>query len=80
MTESRWSLGRSVGEMARSLLMPSLCFHGLFKPREKYSLEQDIREKEEAIRQKASEVQVSAQLGLAGRALCQVWLRGARRA
>lgn len=32
--------------------------------REKYSLEQDIREKEEAIRQKSNEVQVSTVLTL----------------
>lgn len=64
VTESRWSLGRIVGEMVSSLPHAvSLCFHGLFKHREKYSLEQDIREKEEAIRQKTNEVQVSMQAG-----------------
>lgn len=43
----------------KPLLCSADCFHALFLTcREKYSLEQDIREKEEAIRQKASEVQV----------------------
>ena len=46
--------------------------------REKYSLEQDIREKEEAIRQKTNEVQVSTRLVLVGWTLYQMWFRDSR--
>lgn len=52
--------GREGGGGGR-LSFPTLCVDGcvFLSLREKYTLEQDIRETEEAIRHKSSEVQVS---------------------